>query len=97
MTTQQANERLKSDLKTVMHDAEELIKATAGQTGDKVSEVRSRLTAALESAKANYQRLGEKASAATKATDETIREHPYESIGIALGVGLLLGVLVARK
>ena len=97
MTTEQANERLKNDLKNVMQDAEELIKATAGQAGEKVTEVRNRLSAALETAKANYQRLGEKATAATKATDVTIREHPYESIGIAFGMGLLLGVLVARR
>ena len=97
MTTEQANERLASDLKAVVRDAEELMKATAGQAGEKVSEVRNRLAAALESAKATCQRLEEKTIAAAKATDQTIREHPYESIGIAFGVGLLVGVLVARK
>jgi len=97
MTTEQANARLVADLKAVMHDAEDLMKATAGQAGEKLSEVRGRLAAALESGKATCQRLEEKTIAAAKATDRTIREHPYESIGIALGVGLLLGVLVARK
>jgi len=80
-----------------VRDAEDLMKATAGQAGEKLSEVRSRLTAALESAKATCQRLEEKTIAAARATDRTIREHPYESIGIAFGVGLLVGVLVARK
>ena len=97
MTTEQANERLASDLKAVMRDAEELMKATAGQAGEKVSEVRSRLASALESAKATCQRLEEKTIAAAKATDRTIREHPYESLGVAFGVGLLVGVLVARR
>ena len=97
MTTENANERLASDLKAVVRDAEDLMKATAGQAGEKLSEVRSRLTAALESAKATCQRLEEKTIAAARATDRTIREHPYESIGIAFGVGLLVGVLVARK
>jgi len=97
MTTEQANQRLASDLKAVVRDAEELIKATAGQAGDKVNDVRSRLTTALESAKATCQRLEDKTVAAAKATDRTIREHPYESLGIAFGVGLLVGVLVARK
>jgi ElaB/YqjD/DUF883 family membrane-anchored ribosome-binding protein len=95
--TKQANEELTSDLKAVVHDAEELIKATAGQAGEKVSAARSRLTAALESAKATCQRLEEKTVAAAKATDKTIRAHPYESIGIAFGLGLLVGVLVARR
>ena len=97
MTTEQANERLTGDLKALMRDAEELMKATAGQAGEKLTEMRSRLAAALESAKATCHRLEEKTVAAAKATDRTIREHPYESIGIAFGVGLLVGVLVGRK
>ena len=97
MTTEQANERLASDLKAVVRDAEELMKATAGQAGEKISEVRKRLASALESAKATCHRLEEKTIAAAKATDQTIRDHPYESIGIAFGVGLLVGVLVARR
>ncbi len=97
MTTEQTNEELAKDLKTLVQNGEELMQATAGQTGEKVSEVRRRLAAAIESAKASYQRLEEKTVAAAKATDRTIREHPYESIGIAFGLGLLVGVLIARK
>ena len=97
MTTEQANERLARDLKAIVRDAEELMKATAGQAGEKVAEVRTRLAAALESAKGTCHRLEEKTLAAAKATDRTIREHPYESIGIAFGAGLLVGVLVARR
>jgi ElaB/YqjD/DUF883 family membrane-anchored ribosome-binding protein len=97
MTTEQANERLAGDLKALMRDAEELMKATAGQAGEKVAELRSRLSAAIESAKATCHRLEEKTVAAAKATDRTIREHPYESVGIAFGIGLLVGVLVGRK
>jgi ElaB/YqjD/DUF883 family membrane-anchored ribosome-binding protein len=95
--TELASERLASDLKAVVHDAEELMKATVGQAGEKVAQARSRLTAAIESAKATCQRWEEKTVAAAKATDRTIRAHPYESIGIAFGLGLLVGVLVARK
>jgi ElaB/YqjD/DUF883 family membrane-anchored ribosome-binding protein len=97
MTTEQANERLVGDLKNVVHDAENLMKATAGQVGEKVSEVRNRLATAVESAKATCHRWEEKSIAAAKATDRTIRDHPYESIGIAFGVGLLIGVLVSRR
>jgi ElaB/YqjD/DUF883 family membrane-anchored ribosome-binding protein len=56
--------------------------------------MRRRLAAALESAKETCQRLEERTVAAAKATDQTIRAHPYESIGIAFGLGLLVGVLV---
>jgi ElaB/YqjD/DUF883 family membrane-anchored ribosome-binding protein len=97
MTTAEANERLVSDLKAVVRDAEELLKATAGQAGERISEVRNRLAAELESAKATCHRLEEKTVAAAKATDLCIREHPYESIGAAFGVGLLIGVLVGRR
>lgn len=97
MTTEQANERLAGDLKALMRDAEELMKATAGQASEKVTELRSRLAAAIESAKATCHRLEGKTLAAAKATDRTIREHPYESVGIAFGIGLLVGVLVGRK
>ena len=97
MTTQEANQRLAKDLKLVMRDAEDLLKATAGQAGEKISEIRSRLAAALESAKASFGQIQDKTVLAAKATDRVIRDHPYESLGIALGIGLLIGVLVARK
>jgi ElaB/YqjD/DUF883 family membrane-anchored ribosome-binding protein len=96
MTTEQANERLTGDLKALMRDAEELMKATAGQAGEKLTEMRSR-AAAIESAKTTCYQMEEKTIAAAKVTDRTIRDHPYESIGIAFGVGLLVGVLVGRK
>jgi ElaB/YqjD/DUF883 family membrane-anchored ribosome-binding protein len=97
MTPHEANQRLASDLKLVMRDAEDLLKATAGEAGEKVREVRSRLTAALESAKATCEQLQVKTIEAAKATNHVIREHPYESIGLAFGVGLLIGVLVGRR
>jgi ElaB/YqjD/DUF883 family membrane-anchored ribosome-binding protein len=97
MTTYEANQRLTSDLNLVLRDAEELLKATAGAGGENVKEAHSRLATALESAKATCERLQDKTVAAAKATDHVIREHPYESIGLALGVGLLIGVLVGRR
>lgn len=97
MTTHEANEKLAADLHGVMRDAEELMKATAGQSGERLTEIRSRLSAAMEAAKANATKLKEKAVEAAKATDHCIREHPYESLGVAFGVGLLIGVLVGRR
>jgi ElaB/YqjD/DUF883 family membrane-anchored ribosome-binding protein len=92
-----ADKKLASHLKALVEDAEELMNATAGQAGEKVIAARSRLAAALEAAKATCQRLEEQTIAAAKATDRTIRGHLYESIGIAFGLGLLVGVLIARK
>src|SRR5262245_28929975 len=89
--------KLVQDFKVVMHDAESLLKASAGELGEKAREARARLAASLDSAKANFQRVEEKAVLGAKATDRLIREHPYQSIGIAFGIGLLIGVLVVRK
>jgi ElaB/YqjD/DUF883 family membrane-anchored ribosome-binding protein len=59
--------------------------------------MRARLSSAIESAKATYNRLEGKAVAGAKATDKAIRAHPYESLGVAFGMGLLVGVLMGRK
>ena len=61
------------------------------------SEIRARLEAAVEKAKAACERLEEKTVAAAKATDKVVREHPYQALGIAFGVGVLIGVLAARS
>jgi ElaB/YqjD/DUF883 family membrane-anchored ribosome-binding protein len=97
MTNEANVERLVIDLKTLARDAEEICQATAGQTGEKMGELRNRLSAALASAKATCQRIEQKAVAGAKVADKTIREHPYQSIGVAFGVGLLIGVLVGRR
>ncbi len=89
--------KLVQDFKVVMHDAESLLKASAGDLGEKAKDARARLAASLESAKGSFQKVEEKAIAGAKATDKVIREHPYQSIGVAFGVGLLIGVLVTRK
>ena len=97
MTNEANMEKLLADLKVLSRDAEAVLQATAGQAGDKMSELRSRLSTVLESAKATCHRIEEKAVAGAKVADKTIREHPYESVGVAFGVGLLIGVLVGRR
>ena len=96
-----ARERVMADLKTLASDAEELLKATAGDVSEKAKEARVRLGAALDRAKASYavmQDQGiETAKIAARKADETIRAHPYESVGVAFGLGVLLGVLLRRK
>jgi ElaB/YqjD/DUF883 family membrane-anchored ribosome-binding protein len=89
--------KLVADFKIVLNDAEAMLKATAGELGDKAREARARLASSLQSARAGMHRLEEKALAGAKATDKLIREHPYQSIGVSFAAGLLLGVLVSRK
>jgi ElaB/YqjD/DUF883 family membrane-anchored ribosome-binding protein len=89
--------KLVSDFKVVVHDAEALLKATAGELGEKAREARTRLSASLESCKSSLHAAEDKAIAGAKVADKAIRDHPYQSIGLSFGVGLLIGVLVSRK
>ena len=86
-----------NDMGTLAEDARALMAATADVAGDKVSEARKRLAAALESGKELYGRVRDKTVEKAKAVDETVREHPYHAMGVAFGVGVLLGVLVNRR
>ena len=88
---------MRDDLNTLAEDARALMVATADVAGEKVSEARKRLAAALESGKEVYGRVRDKAVEKAKVVDETVHEHPYQAMGIALGVGVLLGVLLARR
>lgn len=96
-----AKDRLVSDLKLVVADTEELLRATAGQAGDKVSELRVRLENRLRDAKialADVQLIAaEKAKVAAQATDEFVHAEPWKAIGIAAALGLTLGVLIGRR
>ena len=82
------------DMRTLVQDGEDLLKQ-----GDTEShpELRARLASALEAARAAGYRIEEKAVAGARATDRVIRDHPYHSIGIAFGIGVLVGVLVNRR
>jgi ElaB/YqjD/DUF883 family membrane-anchored ribosome-binding protein len=88
---------ISDELGTLAEDARALMAATADVAGEKVSEARKRLAAALESSKDLAGRVRDKAVEGAKAADEAIREHPYQAIGIAFGVGTLIGLLVASR
>ena len=82
---------------TIAEDARALMAATADVPGEKVREVRRRLAKALDSAKEMAGRVRDKAVAGVKATDQAVHEHPYHAIAIGLGVGAILGYLIARQ
>jgi ElaB/YqjD/DUF883 family membrane-anchored ribosome-binding protein len=90
-------EAISNDMGTLAEDARALMAATADVAGEKVNEARKRLAAALERGKEIYGRVREKAVEGAKAADQAVHEHPYQAIGIAFGVGALLGYLVARR
>jgi len=86
-----------NDLGTLAEDARALMAATADVAGEKVGQARQRLAAALESGKEIYGRVRDKTVEGAQAADEALREHPYQAIGIAMGVGALIGYLAARR
>ena len=85
------------DLSSLAEDAKALLAATAGLAEDKVVAARQRLSDALERGREAWGGVEEQASEGVKAADKAIRKHPYQSIGIAFGVGTLLGILLTRR
>ncbi len=94
-------EKLVSDLKVVISDTEELLRATAGAAGEKVGEIRERLGLRLRDAKERLQDLEaaviDKTKAAARATDDFVHEQPWKAVGVAAALGLALGVLIGRR
>jgi len=85
------------DMSALADDARGLLNATADVAGAKVAEARQRLSEALERGKQIYGRVREKAVDGAKVADEAITTHPYEAIAIGVGVGALIGYLLASR
>lgn len=94
-------QKLVSDLKVVISDTEELLRATAGSAGDKVGELRERIALRLRDAKERLIDLEvavvDKTKAAARATDDFVHEEPWKAVGVAAALGLALGVLIGRR
>lgn len=92
--------KLVQDLRLVVADAEELLRVTAGQAGEKVSAARERiqenLAAAKERLAAAQESLLTQTKQAAKVTDEYVHENPWKAVGMAAGIGLVVGVLISR-
>ena len=93
-------EKLMQDFRVVVADAEELLRATAGHAGEKVSAARERIQENLVAAKARLAAAEEvvvaKAKQAANATDEYVHENPWKAVGVGVGVGLIIGMLISR-
>jgi ElaB/YqjD/DUF883 family membrane-anchored ribosome-binding protein len=86
------------DIRTLAVDAEKLVTASISEhTADAVSALRARYEAAQEKLDALYEGTKERVVAGAKYTDTAIREHPYQALAIAAGVGLVAGILLGRS
>ena len=96
-----SKEKLMQDLRVVVADAEELLRATAGQAGEKVAAARERIQ---ENLAATKQRLAAAQDAvvartkeAAKVTDEYVHENPWKAIGLPIAAGLIVAFLLSRR
>ncbi|WP_151704005.1 DUF883 family protein [Nitrincola alkalilacustris] len=94
-------EQLFADFRRVVADAEALVKATVSHGGEEMDEVRAAAEESLKVAKARLADEGvdlmDKTKDTAKATDAYIHDNPWQAIGIAAGVGLLVGLLSGRR
>lgn len=96
-----ATTRLAHDFRTVVSDAEQLLRHAASQAGDGYNEARQRLEASLAGAReelsAFERTVTDSARRAGRATDGYVRNHPWESIAVGAGIGVVLGLLIGRR
>lgn len=94
-------EKLMEDLRRVVVDVEGLVKATAGQAGERLGEARAKAEDTLRSARERLsefeEQAREKAVEAAGEADRLVRDNPWQAVGIAAGVAFLLGILVSRR
>jgi len=94
-------DKLLDDLRVVVSDVEELLRATASQTGDRISEARARAEESLRTARVRLEETGEEVAARTREaareTERYVQDNPWQSVGIAAGLGFLLGYLIGRR
>jgi len=100
-TTTEARDQLVVDMKAVIADTEELLKATTGATGERISAARARAEETLKAARQKLAGLDDavmdQAKEAARTADEYVREHPWGAVGIAAVAGLLVGVMISRR
>ncbi len=96
-----SREKLAEDLRMVVADAEELLRATAGQAGEKAAAARERIQERLRAAKERLSvaeaAVVDRTKKAARVTDEYVHENPWKAIGIAASVGVIVGMLIARR
>ena len=99
--TSSAKQKLAQDLRTTMDDVEELLRLTAGQVGERMGEVRTRLQSSLADSRTHLANLQaeavERGKQMTADAEVYVRDNPWKVIGIVGLVGLVIGALIARR
>ena len=94
-------EKLVQDFRVVVSDAEELLRATASQAGEKVAAAREKVQESLHRAKVKLAEAEEilidKGKQAARVTDEYVHDNPWKAVGIGAGIGFVIGLLIGRR
>jgi len=94
-------ENLMRDMRAIVIDTEDLLKATAAQTGERVDKVRAKAEESLRAARGRLEdagyTIGLRARETAADVNDQVHEHPWTTAGIAAGVGLLLGIVIGRR
>jgi ElaB/YqjD/DUF883 family membrane-anchored ribosome-binding protein len=90
-------DKLVRDVRVVMQDAEDLIKATAGDIQEKTREARAKLAGAIVVTKESLTRVEETASEGARLAEGLVRDYPYPAVALAFVAGLVIGALVVRR
>jgi ElaB/YqjD/DUF883 family membrane-anchored ribosome-binding protein len=92
---------VRNDMSTLLRDAQDLFREATSATGEKADELRKKGISLLETATIKGQELQaaaiETGKEMVETADDFVQENPWKSVAIAAGVGLLVGVLIARK
>lgn len=96
-----AKSRMSGDIKTVIADSEDLLKAAANVSGEGFAAAREKFEEKIRSAKVRLAEASQpaidKARETAAATDHFVHDNPWTTIGVAAAVGLLIGFLAARR
>ena len=99
--SEMSREKLVDDFAAVLAEAEEMLKRAASETGDKARDLRSQVETKLLRAKLRLQEIeGEavdRAKEAARATDDYVHENPWQAIGVAAAIGLVVGLMLNRR
>lgn len=96
-----STDKLLDDLKAVVNDAEALLKATAGQAGEKMSAARARAEASVRAARERMSEMQDDVLAQTKEmaeeADAYVRKNPWQAVGVAAVAGIIVGLMIGRR
>lgn len=84
------------EIRALLHDVESALSETTGEAAEKFTELRERLQAVLAEGQSSFERVRTEAARRAKQADHFVRENPYYAVGIAAGVGALVGLLISR-